>query len=272
MKKAMKIYLPFALNQVKSLLAYRASVIFEILANMFGTFISYYLWLAIYSSSTSRSLGGLTQNEMVVYVFMVQITSALACISIAKGINSDIINGNIAMYLVKPMNYRTSLISRAIGTLMYRFLVPEVFIWIGLEWYRVQGLHMKPTSILTIVCYLVSCSLSFLIYVLLDFCFGMIAFSTTYMFGLNMAKGAIISFLSGQLIPISFFPETFQRVFALLPFSSTVYTPVMIYLGKYTGNTLILTLLRQVIWVILLYLLSEFFWNKVKRKINVLGG
>ena len=110
------------------------------------------------------------------------------------------------------------------------------------------------------------------IYVLFDFCFGMIAFFTTYIFGLRMAKNALLSFLTGQLIPISLFPLAAQKVFDFLPFSSMVYTPVMVYLGKYQEADLAWALGRQAIWVVLLYLLGSIIWKKVTKRLVVLGG
>ena len=100
----------------------------------------------------------------------------------------------------------------------------------------------------------------------------MIAFFTTYIFGMLMAKDALLSFLTGQLIPISLFPLGVQKVFEYLPFSSMVYTPVMIYLGKYTGQELVFVLVRQFVWVVLLYILGSIIWNKVTKRLVVLGG
>ena len=114
--------------------------------------------------------------------------------------------------------------------------------------------------------------MSFFIYVLFDFCFGMVAFITTYMFGMNMAKNAILGFLSGQLIPISFFPEVLQRIFDFLPFSSMVYVPVMVYLGKYAGMDLVFVLARQLLWIVLLYGLGTFLWSRITKRLVVLGG
>ena len=105
-----------------------------------------------------------------------------------------------------------------------------------------------------------------------DFCFGMIAFFTTYIFGLSMAKEALLSFLTGQLIPISLFPVAIQKVFEYLPFSSMIYTPVMIYLGKYTGQELMFVLLKQAAWVAILYALGNIIWNRVTKRLVVLGG
>ena len=87
-----------------------------------------------------------------------------------------------------------------------------------------------------------------------------------------MAKTALLSFLTGQLIPISLFPEVAQRIFDYLPFSSMVYTPVMIYLGKYTGEALAWALLRQMVWVVILYVLGSIIWKQVTKRLVVLGG
>ena len=271
-KRNWKIYVPFALNELKSNLAYKGSFYLFILCSCFGSFISYYLWMAIYGSSESGVLGGLTRNEMILYVFMTYITTNIVNVGISGYMEDDVTDGTVVMNLIKPIDYRMSLISRALGCVAYRFLAPSVFVWIGLEIYRVQVLKMELVSFVNVILYLVSVIFSVLIYQLFDFCFGMMAFVTTYMFGLKMAKNALIGFLTGQLIPISFFPELFQRIFDFLPFSSMVYTPVMVYLGKYKGGELSAVLLRQVIWIVLLYGLGSFLWQKITKRLVVLGG
>lgn len=272
MGKSLKVYLPFAANELKRQMAYRGAFYLFIVISLFGSFISYYLWMAIYGSSNQAALGGLTQSEMVVYVFMVYVTSSVVTISIADWVSDDVVKGTVAMNLIKPIDYRMSLISRASGNMIYRFLVPSVFIWIGVEIYKVKVLGLPAVTVRGIFLYLLSCIMSFLIYVLFDFCFGMVAFFTTYIFGMLMAKEALLGFLTGQLIPISFFPAVLQKVFDYLPFSSMVYTPVMIYLGKYTGDTLWFMLFRQAIWVVILYVMGSIIWKKVTKRLVVLGG
>ena len=272
MIKKLKKYFPFTLNEIKRQLSYKGAFYLFILISLFGSFISYYLWMAIYGSSSSATLGGLSKNEIVIYVFMVYVTSSIVSVSISDWVSDDIVKGTVAMNLIKPINYRMSLISRAMGNSIYKFLVPGVFIWIGLEIYKVKVLNMPFTSISNILLYLLSCIMSFLIYILFDFCFGMIAFFTTYIFGMLLAKEALLSFLTGQLIPLSFFPVIVQKVFNYLPFSSMIYTPVMIYLGKYSGLELLFVLLRQAVWVIVLYLLGSLIWRKVTKRLVVLGG
>lgn len=272
MKKFLRTYLPFASNELKRNLAYKGAFYLFMICSLFASFINYYLWMAIYGSNPGSTLGGLTKDEMVVYVFMSYITSLLAMISIARTVGQDVVKGNVAMNLIKPMDYRMSLIARSFGTMAYHFLMPGIFVWIGLEIYKVLVLKLPIVPISNLILFLISVVFSFLIYVLFDFCFGMIAFFTTYIFGMQMAKDALLSFLTGQLIPLSFFPGVIQRIFDFLPFSSMVYTPVMIYLGKYTGMELVFVMGRQLLWVVLLYLLGSVIWKQVTRRLVVLGG
>lgn len=270
--KRLRIYLPFAVNELKTHLAYRGAFYLFLLISTFGSFVSYFLWSAIYGSSETAVLGGLTRDEMTVYIFMVYVTSSIVAISLSEWVSEDVVKGTVAMNLIKPIDYRLSLIVRALGQMVYRFLAPAVFIWVGLELYKYFALGLGFTPISNLIFYLISCMLSFLIFVLFDFCVGMVAFFTNYIFGLLMVKEALMSFLTGQLIPLSFFPPIVQRIFDFLPFSSMIYTPVMIYLGKYSATELALLLLRQAFWVVALYLLGSLIWKRVVRRMVVLGG
>ena len=272
MKQGIKIYMPFVLNELKRNLAYKGAFYLWIFISLFSSFISYFLWMAVYGSSDNVTLGGLTRNEMIVYIFMVYVTSSMTMITISDWVSDDVVRGNVVMQLIKPIDYRLSLISKAVGVMIYRFLAPGVFVWIGIELYKVFVLKMEVVSIVNLLAYISSSFLSFLICVLFDFCFGMVAFFTTYIFGMLMAKEAILSFLCGQLIPLSFFPGAIQKVFEFLPFSSMVYTPVMIYLGKYQGMDLLFELAKQALWVVILYALGSFIWKQVVKRLVVLGG
>lgn len=272
MRKKWKVYLPFMENEFKRNLAYKGSFYLFMLCGIFAPFINYYLWMAIYGSSSGSMLGGLTKNEMVVYVFMSYITTQMVFVSISDYIGDHVMEGSVAMNLIKPIDYRMSLLSQAMGTMLYRFLAPTIFVWIGVEIYKAKVLGMGITPLPNILCYIVSVLMSFLIYVLFDFCFGMVAFVTTYMYGMQLIKEALIGFLSGELIPISFFPVVMQKAFDFMPFSSMVYAPVMLYLGKYSGGALLMAMGRQLIWVILLYVLGSVLWQRITKRLVVLGG
>ena len=268
----LKIYWTFALNQIKSNFVYRWGFYLHILRKFLGMFIYYYLWMAIYASSSTGQLGGFDRNEMILYVFMSYTISDIVMIGISSEIGYDVLDGSVAMNLIKPINYRCYLTFRALGTMIYRIIVPSLFIWIGLEIYKVFGLGMPVSNPLTIVLSLTSIVLSFFIYAFFDYCFGMLAFVTTYIFGMTIIKNAALNLLTGKLIPISFFPLFLQKVFAFLPFTAMTYVPVMIYLGKYSEAEAFMQIGKQALWVVILYLAGSLLWKRIEKRIVILGG
>jgi len=272
MIRYLKIYWPFAENQIKSNFAYKGRFYLYILRKFIGMFIYYYLWMAIYASSGSGVLGGFTRTEMIVYVFLSYTISDVIMVDISSEIGRDVIDGNVAMNLIKPIDYRMNLVFKSFGIMLYRLVIPALFIWCGLEIYKVVNLDVVPINFTTAVCFLCSLFLSFLLYVFFDYCFGMLAFVTTYLFGMNIIKNAVLNFLTGKLIPISFFPLVLQRIFEFLPFTAMTYVPTMIYLGKYTGKEVAFELGKQVFWVVIFYVVGSILWKKISKRLIILGG
>ena len=96
--------------------------------------------------------------------------------------------------------------------------------------------------------------------------------SVEYVFGFIFAKEAILRLLSGQLIPLSFFPAGILAVFKFLPFAGLVYTPTMVYLGKYTGVAILFNLGVQAVWVILLFIMTQIIWKRAIKRLTIMGG
>lgn len=272
MRNRFKVYLPFTLNEIKRNFAYKGSFYLFIVCSMFNVFISYYLWGAIYNSSDTGNMGGFNRHEMIIYIFMAYVTANMVNVGMINYIEDDIKDGSVVMALIKPIDYRLSLMFRSFGVSVYRMVAPSVLVWIALEVCRLYRWKDDGFSWQRTLLYVVSLMFSVLIYQLFDFCFGLIAFITTYLFGLKMAKEAVFLLLTGQLIPITFFPEIIQNVLKILPFQTMLYTPVMIYLGKYTGTDLYVALIQQGVWIVILYVLGQVLWKRIEKRMIVLGG
>jgi ABC-2 type transport system permease protein len=187
-------------------------------------------------------------------------------------IGNDVTDGSIAMSLIKPISYKRKLLSESIGEMIYKFFIPSIFVWIGVEVYKIFNLGNYSFSIKNTIFFCISSILGFLIYFLFEFCFGMLAFYSTYVWGMEIIKNGVLIFLTGQLIPLTFFPVIIQKIFDFLPFSSMNYIPVMIYLGKIDNLELVYTLIRQLIWIIILEIFSSWLWKKAIKRISILGG
>ena len=271
-KRTLGVYLPFAKSEIQRALAYRISFFGYILGDIFQIVIAFYLWSAIFNSSSSPTINGFTKNEMMVYIVM----SFITAMTIGSGtewlVASEVQSGEIAINLIRPINYKLRLISQSIGSITWQFIAIFLPIWITMIGIRYFKLGELPPPITTIATYLLSLIFSFIIWFLFNFCFGLMAFYVTYIWGLNMFKETVVKFVSGAIIPIIFFPMWFQKFLALLPFGSINYTPVMIYLNKYTGYETLKVLGIQVLWIIILYLFSKVFWKKAMKKLTIMGG
>lgn len=120
--------------------------------------------------------------------------------------------------------------------------------------------------------YLLSLILAFLINFFFNICFGFSAFVFKNLWGSNLLKNSLVAFMSGSLIPLSFFPKIIADILYFLPFSSLIYTPVMIIVGKYNISQMIQAVLLQLFWLLVMIALSQIIWKRVQSHITIQGG
>ncbi|HHK7830017.1 TPA: ABC-2 family transporter protein, partial [Streptococcus pneumoniae] len=92
------------------------------------------------------------------------------------------------------------------------------------------------------------------------------------LWGSNLLKNSLVAFMSGSLIPLSFFPKIIADILYFLPFSSLIYTPVMIIVGKYNISQMIQAVLLQLFWLLVMIALSQIIWKRVQSHITIQGG
>lgn len=268
--KKLKTYLPFAVNVFQRYLSYRANVLIFILGESMMLAVTYYLWKAVYASSAESIIKGFSVNEMIIYVLISFLTSLIISVDISYDIYREVKDGSIAINLIRPISYEKRMIFQGLGTVMYNFIIIFVisFIAISTLYYRYTG----NLSLFNIIFYIISMMLGMFINLYYSYAFGLLSFKITNMWGLTQVMGAISQLLSGTLIPIVFFPKSIQWLFNFLPFTSMVYTPTMIYLGKLTGVELIKAIGIQVVWLGIIIVIARVMWNTLIKKITILGG
>ncbi|MBL4936039.1 ABC-2 family transporter protein [Clostridium sp. YIM B02515] len=272
MKRKLRLYWPFSRGVIQSIMSYRVNFFMFVFGNLMRTFVVYYLWKAVFISSGSGTINGFSLNDMIIYIFMSSLTAGTIATGTDSDIGHEVMDGSIAMNLIKPISYKVRMLFMSFGSLLYQFIFILLPVWIGLIAVRYFTAGELPPDAKTIVLYLLSLMLGFFVNFLMNFSFGLLAFYVTNMWGIGHLKDAALLFFSGQLIPIAFFPELLQKIMQFFPFSSLNYIPVMIYLKKLTGMALVQALGIQLLWIALLYLLSLWFWNRATNKLVILGG
>lgn len=268
--KEIKTYLPFARNTFQKLISYKANVIIFMFGDLLMLAVTYYLWKAIYTSTSKPIINGFTQDQMIIYVFITFLTGLMTSVDISYDISREVLDGSIAINLVRPINYEKRILFQGLGNVFYNFIVIFLitFILTTFLFYRYFGY----INIINIVIYFISIALGILISFYFSYIFGLFSFKITNMWGMSQIMQAIIQLLSGTLIPISFFPNWTQFIVKLFPFSSVIYTPTMIYLGKLSYSEVIISLAIQVFWIYLLMIIAKFMWKSMIKNLTVVGG
>ena len=271
MTRMLRTYLPFTKGVIQAFMAYRANFYVYILGDLFQTVVLLYIWFAIFSSSASNVIQGFTFDDMIVYVVMSTLTGMLITNEVHWEISNDVRTGTIAMNLIKPVSYQLRQYFSSIGFLVVNFIFLFIPLWGGYVVYDFFANGALP-QLSTILVYALSVLLSSLILFYINYLFGLAAFFVEYVFGFIFAKEAVLRLLSGQLIPLAFFPAGMLAVFKFLPFAGLVYTPTMLYLGKYTADEALLNIAVQAVWVVLLMALTQVVWHKAIKRLTIMGG
>lgn len=265
-------YKPFVSSGIQQLITYRVNFFLYRIGDVIGAFVAFYLWQAVFRSSQQTLINGFTLTDMTLYVIMSFVTALLTKSDSSFMIGEEVKDGSIIMRLLRPVHFATSYLFMEIGA---RWLI---FISVGIPFLAlilvVKVMAGIPYLYLfyTIFSYVLSILLAFLINFYFNICFGFSAFVFKNLWGSNLLKNSILAFLSGSLIPLAFFPKLIADILSYLPFSSLVYTPVMILLGKYTVNQTVGAILLQVFWLIVMVGLSQLIWNKVQYHLTIQGG
>ena len=90
--------------------------------------------------------------------------------------------------------------------------------------------------------------------------------------GLKILFCSVVEVLSGQIIPLPFFPEHVQRILELNPFASTGNVPFRIYSGNLSGQQMYRAVLVQLIWLVVLNVLGRMIGARGERRAVVQGG
>ncbi len=261
--------LVFAKSSFAIMLAHRVRYVIGIVNYITYCAVNYYLWDALFNSNPGVVRSGWTLPEMQTYVCVNWIVRS-AYFSNSDNILAARINkGEISTDLMRPTSLFLQFYGSAVGEAVFRiFFMALPVLALALWIFNIQ----PPASALSGVLFAYSIVLAFNIFFAVNFLTGLCAAYTEKIQGFLWAKFMLLQFMSGLLLPLTFFPAPLQRVFNLLPFKGLADTPMNIYLGRYPTDQLQRELILQTAWTIALLLLCSWMWNAVRRRLSILGG
>jgi ABC-2 type transport system permease protein len=267
MKHSFTVYFEFARIAFLKILAYRLRYFTGIVTYFINVSVYYFIWSAIYGSSTD--VAGYDLSQMTTYVAVGWIIRSFYFNNVDRDISAEVLEGKIAVNLIKPVDVQIMYIAQTAGEACFRavlFTLPIAAVLLFI--YPIS----PPASVASGVLFFPSSILALLIFTLINFWVGTLALHIYSILGVIRAKYAIVEFFSGLLIPISFFPQGLQDFLRYLPFQHISFTPLQIYLGKLSGAAAFGALAEQALWITLLFAGSRLFWKFSIRRLSIQGG
>ena len=90
--------------------------------------------------------------------------------------------------------------------------------------------------------------------------------------GMQGMLNLLMMTLSGNILPLTLFPDSWQRAITLLPYAQLLDTPIRLYTGEYAVSQAPEALLIQIGWTALLVFVGCAFWRTNQRKLIIQGG
>ena len=271
-RRFIRTYRPFTRAGMQELVAYRANFICFFIGEILSAFIMYFVWKAVFLSSDSDTVMGFTMEDMVVYLFIVFLTGYLTYSDGAFSVGEEIIEGSIAMRMIRPCSFEMSFLFQEIGNRIISVAIIFVPMVGGVEIYRYVTTGSVRFNLMYFGFYILSTVIAYLISFYFNVCYGFMAFFFKNLWGTTLIKDTIVGFLSGSTIPLAFLPAGLAAVLNFLPFASLAYTPVMIYMGMYSIGEIFAYLGLQVFWLLVMIGASRLIWNSAVKHLTVQGG
>jgi ABC-2 type transport system permease protein len=252
-------------------MTYRGDFFLSTLLRFLPMVTTILLWQAIYAGAGGRELAGFRFHDMIAYLLLVHISRMFSSMpGLAAGIARDIREGTLKKYLLQPIDMIAYLVS-------YRMAHKAAYIATsalpyGLLFFLCRGFFDHFPNGQTLVAYLVSLLLGFVIGFFFEATIGMVGFwfleVTSFLYIVNTVN----FFVSGQMFPLDLLPPTVAKALKALPFQYMAYFPAAVFLGKIQGWDLVFGLMAELAWAILFILLCCGLYQRGLRRYSSYGG
>lgn len=252
------------------MMAYRAATLAGIATNFFFGLLRAYVFSAVFEASGRAQIGGYSLQDAITYTVLTQaLGTPIAILQWWWEVMWAIRSGEIVSDLTKPFNFYGFWLARDLGRAAFQFIfrgLPILLffpLFFALKW---------PGSLEQWGLFLLSVGFAVLISFSWRFLVNLSAFWFLDAVGIGRFAWLTMTFFSGFLVPVAFFPDWLKVLVNLTPMPAMVNTPVEVYLGLVQGPALWEALGAQLLWCAGLAVLCEFLYRRGVQRLIVQGG
>lgn len=247
---------------------YRLNFIMRRVRSILLLLTVYFLWRAVFQNN--QIIFGYDQAKILTYVLGTSILRAIVLSSRTAEVGEEISQGNLSLYLLRPISYLKYWFSRDLSekALNILFSLGEL----TLLFFLLRPPFLLQTNPLLLLFFALSLLLALLLYFYLDFSLGLIVFwMPESVWAPRFLFIIILEFLAGGLFPLDILPSGVFNTLQILPFSYLLFFPLNIYLGKIEIEGIMAGLTIGVAWLIIMYEVGQLLWAKGLRLYSAEG-
>ena len=254
----MKKYWQITKNTWDEALTYRTSFIVYRIRELLQLLSSYFLWLFIVP--INGNFVGYTQPLILTYIIGSAFVGDIVFATRTTAITSEINEGVLTNFLVRPMHYLKYYFARDLGdkAMNVMFSVVEL---VGVIVIFHIPFFIQPNIGVVIVFFIIT-FLALILNFFISVTISLIGFWSNEGWGPRFIFYSVIGFLSGGMFPLDILPKPLFTVLQLLPFTYLTYFPMKIYLGQYTVSFLLQGIITLIVWIGIMYFIMIKVWKK----------
>lgn len=263
----MRKYLEVAKIYMKSQLAWRADVIFNMIFTVTKILFAYLLWGIMFQGK--ERIGQFTFHGMLSYYI---VSSFLSQLEMSSGISSEIHtrirNGTFSKYMVIPIGIECYFLSMELGivTFYFAFDLLAALMWIFV--FQIQFCFTE--NIFIFLCAIVMAVFGMIFMVQLNYLLGILTLKYQGIGTFLMIKNNLMELVTGSILPLVLFPEIVVKVMQFLPFYYVTYLPAMIITGQ-CEEEIFQGLCIIICWCIVIQIVISVVWKNYIRKYDGVG-
>lgn len=249
---------------LKNAIEYRYNVATNIFGNIISIVVLYLIWAQLFLAGYVTSVRGFVLTDFLIY-YIISLWLQKFTADVNSHFEDDVNSGYLLQYVVRNINPFPAYYFSNFGI---RFFANVTLFALFL----VASIILHKFVILNFLLLLVFVVIATLLDTLFVSLLSLVAVKIQRLGGFMFVVNLIVSFVSGALIPLSFFSAQAQTTFYFLPFQYMRYFPAVIFLGKISSVQIIYGLISSIVWIVVLYLLFKFFYKKTLKSFEALGG
>lgn len=252
-------------NGLQDATAYRIEFLFEILGSaLVPAAIQIMLWYALFKIGGATEVAGMSYASMIQYTLISVLFSQIRGGDLDFEIMEMIRSGSLSQYILRPVSVLEFIYIRGLAPKLFLaaicFVVGCLIGW----FYGMSPIRLFIAMLLAIlgniIHFQISCALA------------TVAFYWEEAYSILMVKNLLVSFLSGELIPLYLFSQNTEWIWKSLPFYIYVFGPVQIANGTWGWVEVAHHFGIAILWCLAGWGLLRFFWNKGIKNYQSIGG